>query len=139
MTSEGTGVAARPPMLLTAAFDRQLLTSVRHTFARICADAGLIGRRLDDFVLAVNEMMTNAVRYAGGTGRLSVWCVDKSLYCEVTDDGPGIPQDRLDADVLPPQLALSGRGLWLARRLSDRMSVSTGPAGTTVGLAVDVP
>jgi anti-sigma regulatory factor (Ser/Thr protein kinase) len=125
-------------MLLTAPFDYEVLSSVRHRMARICADAGLDGRRLDDFVLAVNELMTNAVRYADGIGRLSVWCADKILYCEISDDGPGIPPERVKADKRPSPLALNGRGLWLARQLTDRMTVDTGPAGTTIQLGVAV-
>jgi anti-sigma regulatory factor (Ser/Thr protein kinase) len=111
---------------------------VRHAVNRLSARTGLAGQRLDDFVLAVNEMMTNAVRHAGGSGALTLWCQDETLHCEVTDEGPGIPRDQLGNRLAPPALAFNGRGLWLARQLCDSVTITTGPRGTTVRLAIAV-
>jgi serine/threonine-protein kinase RsbW len=133
--SDGT----RPPALLSELFNRQLITAVRHGVARLAAEAGLSGQRLDDFVLAVNEIVTNAVRHAGGSGLLMLWRQDGSLRCEVRDKGPGIPPDRVEGRDLPSPTAISGRGLWLARRLCDGMAIETGPHGTTVRLAITLP
>jgi serine/threonine-protein kinase RsbW len=129
--------AAPPPPLLSEKFDQQLLTGLRHTVARQAAKAGLAGQRLDDFVLAVNEMMTNAVRYAGGGGILTLWGDDDRLECEVADEGPGIPAASLrTGHERPSTFAVSGRGLWLAQRLCDRVTIDTGPQGTVIRLAI---
>jgi serine/threonine-protein kinase RsbW len=85
-------VAEQPPALVHEPFDHNVIAGVRHSVARLCASQGLAGQRLDDFVLAVNEMMTNAVRHAGGSGMLTLWCLDGTLRCEIADKGPGIPQ-----------------------------------------------
>jgi anti-sigma regulatory factor (Ser/Thr protein kinase) len=136
--SDDARVTRRPPALLSALFDQRLIGTVRHAVNRLSARTGLAGQRRDDFVLAVNEMMTNAVRHAGGSGALTLWCQDETLHCEVTDEGPGIPRDQLDSRLAPSALALSGRGLWLARQLCDSVTITTGPRGTTVRLAIAV-
>ncbi|MCW2639652.1 MAG: ATP-binding region ATPase domain protein [Dactylosporangium sp.] len=134
--TDDTQTSSRPPALLSELFDHQLITTMRHAVTRLAARAGLAGQRLDDFVLAVNEMMTNAVRHAGGSGVLILWCQDETLQCEVVDKGPGIPSERIDGQPLPPPFALNGRGLWLAHRLCDSVTIKTGPRGTTVRLAI---
>jgi anti-sigma regulatory factor (Ser/Thr protein kinase) len=122
--------------LLRQKFDQRVIGGSRHAVARLAAAAGLYGQRLDDFVLAVNEMMTNAVRHAGGRGMLTLWCADSILHCEVTDNGRGIPAERLQPQRRPSTLAVSGRGLWLARHLCDSVTINTGPHGTKVLLRI---
>jgi anti-sigma regulatory factor (Ser/Thr protein kinase) len=124
------------PPLMTGAFGYADLAATRRAVARHAAAAGLAGRRLEDFVLAVNEILTNAIRHADGGGRLRLWCVDGRLLCEVTDTGHGIPADLIDVEPPPVTLAPGGRGLWIARQLCDELTVATGPAGTAVRLAV---
>lgn len=120
------------PHLLSRSFTRAQVTAVRHTVTLLASGCGLAGRRLEDFALAVNELVTNAVRHAGGQGRVLLWRTGDSLCCEVTDDGPGIPADRVDPGAPPPASAIDGRGLWLVTRLCDQVAIDTGPAGTTV-------
>jgi hypothetical protein len=60
-------------VLLTESFDHSSITALRHVVASRVGDAGLTGERLDDFVVAVNELLTNAVRHGGGLGRLALW------------------------------------------------------------------
>lgn len=127
---ELTGQPSRA--LLSRSFTRAQVTAVRHAVTRLAAGCGLAGRRLEDFALAVNELVTNAVRHAGGQGRVRLWRTDDKLCCEVTDDGPGIPPERVEPDAPPPTSAIDGRGLWLVSRLCDQVAIDTGPAGTTV-------
>jgi anti-sigma regulatory factor (Ser/Thr protein kinase) len=54
--------------LISEAFDRSRITSLRHSVTAAAGAAGLTGDRLEDFVVAVNELLTNAVRHGGGTG-----------------------------------------------------------------------
>ena len=141
--SDDPGVADEYPkggqQLLYEPFDRGLIAAIRHSVAKLAEGAGLRHQRLDDFILAVNEIMTNAVRYAGGGGMLTLSQQDGQLQCTVSDDGPGIPPEWLRPGHTPPALALSGRGLWLARRLCDDVKIRTSPHGTTVLLAVVLP
>jgi serine/threonine-protein kinase RsbW len=124
--------------LLADGFDRGRVTGLRHSFADCAKRAGLAGQRLDDFVLAVNELITNAVRHGGGTGELSLWSVDGMLVCEVCDVGTGIRADRLGNRDRPTPDTAGGWGLWLADQLSDEMVVMTGPAGTTVRISTSL-
>ncbi|GAA2349474.1 ATP-binding protein [Dactylosporangium salmoneum] len=128
--------AVQTTALLVEDFGVAQITPVRHAVSRGAAMAGLLGQRLEDFVLAVNEIVTNAVRHAGGGGTLRLWVSDGVVVCEVTDKGEGIPDERLSGgEALPPSYAVSGRGLWLARHLVDDVTVSTGEAGTIVRLS----
>jgi serine/threonine-protein kinase RsbW len=124
--------------LLTERFDAERITPLRHAVARCAARAGLRGQRLEDFVLAVNEVVTNAVRHAGGRGWLRMWLQQNALRCEIIDEGAGIPADRLNGHRLPPSFATGGRGLWLARHLCDLLTVQTGPHGTRITLSASL-
>ncbi|MFG1676503.1 ATP-binding protein [Micromonospora sp. NPDC049282] len=127
-----TVVPIEPSLLIAEAFDQAQVTELRHSVTSCVRAAGLAGQRLDDFVLAVNELITNAVRHGGGQGRLRLWLRGGDLVCEVADHGQGISERRLrDRDRPPPETA-GGWGLWLARELSDTMEVETGDAGTVV-------
>jgi anti-sigma regulatory factor (Ser/Thr protein kinase) len=118
--------------LLTQTFNRGQVTELRHSVASCAAASGLAGQRLDDFVLAVNELITNAVRHGGGRGDLRMWRAAREVVCEVSDGGAGIAADRLADRDRPAPGTAGGWGLWLARTLADEMVVRTGPAGTTV-------
>jgi anti-sigma regulatory factor (Ser/Thr protein kinase) len=121
--------------VLCAAFARGRITFVRRAVAEHAACEGLTGRGLEDFVLAVNEITTNAVVHGGGRGRLRLWSHAGRLWCEVTDEGPGLPPGWM-ADMRPPAgYAECGRGLWLTRMLCDQITIVSGPRGTTVTFA----
>jgi anti-sigma regulatory factor (Ser/Thr protein kinase) len=124
--------------LITQEFRRPDLASLRHRVAVCAADAGLLGTRLQGFVLAVNEITTNAVVHGGGLGRLRLWRSARQLICEVSDAGPGLP-DGVPPQQQPPTDAPGGRGLWLTRALCDSFSMQTGRLGTTVRLAAALP
>lgn len=116
-------------------FDAEQVTEVRHTVASRAKAADLRGQDLEDFVLAVNELMTNAVRHGGGRGWLRLWHHGGRVYCEVSDHGHGIAEERLEKRERPAPDTVGGWGLWLARQLSEDMTVGTGPAGTTVRIS----
>ncbi|WP_329104196.1 ATP-binding protein [Micromonospora sp. NBC_01699] len=129
-------IDAPPP--LTETFDRARVTELRHSVAAFAEASGLTGERLDDFVLVVNELITNAVRHGGGRGRLRLWRASGTVTCEISDHGSGIDADRLDDRRRPAPDTTGGWGLWLARRLSDELVVQTGPAGTTVRISASL-
>jgi serine/threonine-protein kinase RsbW len=127
-----TVVPIEPSLLIAEAFDQAEVTALRHSVTSCSHAAGLTGQRLDDFVLAVNELITNAVRHGGGQGRLRLWRRPGELICEVADHGQGISVRRLSERARPAPDTAGGWGLWLARELSDTMAVETGEAGTIV-------
>lgn len=118
--------------LFAREFDRGQVTELRHSVASCAQESGLNGQRLEDFVLAVNELITNAVRHGGGRGRLRMWRDDAGVTCEVSDAGLGMAADQMVNRERPAPGTAGGWGLWLARKLSDEMAVRTGPEGTTV-------
>jgi anti-sigma regulatory factor (Ser/Thr protein kinase) len=130
-------VAGSP--LLDRRFGRDEIAVVRHEVTGRLTGAGLLGERLQGFVLAVNEVITNVVLHADGHGRLVLWLTGGSAWCTVTDAGPGIPAHILEAPDVPGAFEVGGRGVWLARQLCDEMTVATGPIGTTIGLRIVLP
>jgi serine/threonine-protein kinase RsbW len=122
-------------ILLSEVFDRSRVTALRHTLTSTAKGAGLAGERLDDFVVAVNELLTNAVRHGGGTGEVSLWCENGSVVCEVRDSGAGLPLPRLDPAERPIASEPGGWGLWLAARLTDTLELKTGVDGTSVRIS----
>ncbi|MFI5930319.1 ATP-binding protein [Micromonospora sp. NPDC051543] len=127
-----TVVPIEPSLLIAEAFDQAQVTEIRHSVTSCAYACGLVGQRLDDFVLAVNELITNAVRHGGGRGWLRLWQEPGELLCEVADHGHGITPQRLGDRSRPAADTAGGWGLWLARELTDAMEIATSSAGTTV-------
>jgi anti-sigma regulatory factor (Ser/Thr protein kinase) len=99
------------------------------------AGYGVVPDRVDDLVLAVNEIVTNSLRYGGGTAHLAVWFEDGAVVCEVRDRG--FIADPLTGRFAPSASASSGRGVWLAHNLCDLVQLRSSPAGTVVRMFVD--
>ncbi len=115
------------------------ITELRHAVDAYLRRAGLDGDPREDFVVAVHELVTNAVRHGGGAGRLELRRDGDTLRCEVADHGPGFGTATPAPAGPPPVEAPGGRGLWLARLLSDTMLISDGPDGVTVSVTVCLP
>jgi anti-sigma regulatory factor (Ser/Thr protein kinase) len=118
--------------LLSEEFDRGGVSPLRHTVAARAGAAGLSGERLDDFVVAVNELLTNAVRHGGGIGHLTLSAENGSVICEVRDNGGGL--DGI-SPLRPAPDQPGGWGLWLVRELTDTCEIKTGPDGTAVRIS----
>ncbi|MGC4806853.1 ATP-binding protein [Micromonospora sp. DT233] len=128
----GTGVGASGaqagPTLLAEVIVAGKVTALRHAVAASAGGAGLCDGALEDFVLAVHELVTNVVRHGGGSGRLRLCRQGDRLTCEVTDDGPGL--DAVPV-ALPAPNQVGHRGLWLAQQLTDGLEIRTDGRGTT--------
>lgn len=110
------------------------LREVRHRVRAGARRAGLADPALYHFVMAVNELLTNALRHGGGSGRVHLWTVDGVLCCAVTDAGAGMAPERAVPASRPPVGTVGGWGLWLARQVCHGMQVRTGPDGSRVVL-----
>jgi anti-sigma regulatory factor (Ser/Thr protein kinase) len=112
-------------------FTAESLGELRHLLAEWASGERLAARRVDDLVLAVNELTTNSVRHGGGGGTLRLWREAETLLCEVRDAGQMEPPRDGDA-LLPPEDASSGRGLWLVHQLCDVVQIRSGADGSVV-------
>jgi serine/threonine-protein kinase RsbW len=83
--------------------------------------------------VAVNELLTNAVRHGGGAGHVTLWRSGAAVVCEVSDHGAGL--HRPDRLARPAPDTPGGWGLWLAGELTDELEIKSGEAGTAVRIA----
>jgi anti-sigma regulatory factor (Ser/Thr protein kinase) len=138
------------PLDLVAAYNRPLpepsgpvdalefglagLATVRRFVAAFAARAGLGPDRAADLQVAVNELATNSVSYAGGTGTVRVWRTADAVVCEVRDRG------RLTDPMAGRRPAADtsdhGRGLLIVNHLCDLVRVHSDGSGTTIRLYV---
>jgi anti-sigma regulatory factor (Ser/Thr protein kinase) len=127
---EPASAGGSPEVLVEQGFDEDSLYGVRATVAAhvsTVADA----RTVNTMVLIAHELASNSVRHGGGTGRLRLWLADGLLHCEVSDAGTGLDDPAHAGHTLPAPSLPGGRGLWIARQLSE-LSIVTSPAGTTI-------
>ena len=73
--------------MLAERFTAATVTGLRHTLIAAVQTAGMCDPAAEDFVLAVHELVTNAVRHGGGAGLLQMRLLDDVLTCEVIDHG----------------------------------------------------
>jgi len=133
-TSAPASAPPTDPVLLDRTFGHDDIAVLRRAVRERLDRVGVDSDRLHGFVLAVNEVLTNAVLHAGGHGRIVVWMTAGSAWCTVTDSGPGIPERYHQPPAVPGGFETGGRGIWLAYHLCDEVTMATGPIGTTIGL-----
>ena len=130
---------------LDLAFDSGTLHTLRAAVQAYACQAGMLEDRAINVVLVVHELAANAIRHGAGTGRLRMENLPEALFCEVEDDGPGARtgqwvqsggEDEARADPWP---YLDGHGLWVVRKVADRMEVWTGPRGTRASVTFALP
>jgi anti-sigma regulatory factor (Ser/Thr protein kinase) len=119
-----------PASAYEVAFEQDSLPAMRAFVGELAFDAGILGARRDDLLLAVNELATNSIRHGGGEGVLRVWHEGFSLVCEVSDTGRIEPP--LTGRFRPPPGGLSGYGLWLVNQVCDLVQVRSRGRGNVV-------
>jgi anti-sigma regulatory factor (Ser/Thr protein kinase) len=108
------------------------LAPLRALVTAVGRGAGLDGERLDDLVLAANELLANTVRHGGGHGVLRMWTEDDTFFCEVADGGE--IADPLAGRARPSHRSGSGRGLWMVNHVCDLVQVRSTKEGNVVRL-----
>ena len=94
------------------------------------AFAAGLGGRSDDFVLAVNEVLSNSIHHAHDDGALRIWQEPDGLVCEVRDHGHIIQP--LIGRQEPVLGQLGGHGIWLVNLVCDLVQVRSSAEGSTV-------
>lgn len=96
----------------------------------------------------VHELTANAVRHGPGHGRLRISVTAGTLHCEVSDPGPAgreghVPGGTGGQDSNAPGLVHwpveHGHGLWVVREAADQFSAASGPYGSLMTAAFDLP
>jgi anti-sigma regulatory factor (Ser/Thr protein kinase) len=100
------------------------------TLVRRRAQKARLGQRADDFVLAVNEILSNSLHHARDEGILRVWQEPDGLVCEVRDSG------QIDQPLIgrrePAAGQIGGHGIWLVNLVCDLVQVRSSAEGSTV-------
>jgi anti-sigma regulatory factor (Ser/Thr protein kinase) len=140
-----TGNSPRQPAIeaptdapLDAEVDIDSLYSLRASVAAHAADLGMAEDRLSKLLVVANELATNAIRYANGRARLRLWRDGDAVYCQVTDNGPGIDDPDVAGTHEVPLNATGGRGLWIVRRLSDHVVIANPGAGAAITAVINI-
>ena len=114
------------------------LRGLRRELADRAADAKLApgsAPALEDFLLAVDEMTTNALRHGRPPVSLRLWATEERLVCTITDRGAGFEDPFIGyGPAHGSDLSLGGMGLWLARQLCDHVDITPDGDGVHVRL-----
>lgn len=126
-----------PPGPIDLAFRAADLPLVRRRTASWALRAGMAADTADDFVIAVNEIATNAVRHGSPEATLRLWVEDRAGLAEICDQGywPGA-----GAASPPPrrQPEHGGMGLEVARMVCDDLRIKAATTGTAVRLRMSL-
>ena len=124
--------ATRPTLEIEDVTD---LRGLREQLHAALGRSSLASEAKSEFMFAVSEVATNAVRHGRPPTRVRTWATRNRVLCAVTDRGHGI-QDPLAGYVPAPQRSIpGGLGLWLARRFCDRVDLRRTGEDFTVRLA----
>lgn len=106
------------------------LRALRAEMTRFARQCDLDPELTDAMVIAVGEVTTNSVEHGAGRGTLRLWADVGELTVEVHDSGL-ITDPHLG--LCPPDpRGMRGRGLWMARQLSNVMHVWVTGSGTSI-------
>src|SRR6185295_4552711 len=89
--------------------------ALRRALVAAMTVAGLGPEAIGGMVLAANEVVANAYRYAGGPPEVRAGSADGRFVCEITDSGTGF-DDPLAGHLPPRARGDRGAGLWIAAR-----------------------
>ncbi|MGW5719964.1 anti-sigma factor RsbA family regulatory protein [Amycolatopsis sp. NPDC003865] len=100
-------------------------------------ETGLPAAELDDLVLAVSEIVDNALRHGRPPVEMRIWAGPGHLVVTVHDTGQG-PDDPF-AGLLPAARRIGGRGLWIAHQICSEVALYRDETGFTARLTAGHP
>jgi anti-sigma regulatory factor (Ser/Thr protein kinase) len=124
-----------PPRLWAS--DVADFVGLRHAVAAELSTVDASRDTIEDYLLAVDEMTSNAVRHGKPPVSLRLWVGEDRIVCSIDDQGPG--SDDPFAGYGPAHgndLSRGGMGLWLARQLCDHVDISGDDDGAHVRLTI---
>ncbi len=110
---------------------------LRHAVAAELSGVAASRDTVEDYLLAVDEMTSNAVRHGKPPVGLRLWVGEDRIVCSIDDHGPGL--DDPFAGYGPAHgddLSRGGMGLWLARQLCDHVDITGDENGARVRLTI---
>ncbi len=125
-----------PPYAEELSVTTRALRDARRLVHARAQEAGL-GERSDDFVLAVNEALSNSITHAREDGTLRVWEDPDGLVCEVRDGGH-IVQPLIGREE-PAIGQVGGHGIWLVNLVCDLVQVRSSAHGSMVRMQMNRP
>lgn len=124
-----------PSEAVTLPVDTDDLSALRAFGAKRARELGIDRHRMNDLLVAMTEVVTNAIRHGRPPIACRMWREDDDIVVDVTDAGWWRP-DPVPGFIPPDPASLSGFGLWGVRMLCALVQLRTGPAGTAVRLHV---
>jgi anti-sigma regulatory factor (Ser/Thr protein kinase) len=125
---------AAPPALADDAITDQ--SRLRHAVRDLLGSVDGPPDVLEDYLMAVDEITSNAVRHGTPPAGLRLWIAPGLLVAAIRDSGHGL--DDPFAGYGPAHgedLSHGGMGLWLARQLCDHVAIRRDAHGVTVRLS----
>ena len=108
---------------------------LRHTVRALLRTVDGPPDAIEDFLLAVDEITSNAVRHGAPPAGLRLWTAPGRLVCTVRDSGSGLDDSFAGYWPARDDLATGGMGVWLARQLCDHVAIRRDPGGVSVRLS----
>lgn len=109
------------------------LPRLRGDLAALVRTAGFPPGRVDNLVVAVNELAANVLEHGAGKGTVRVWRSPGRWVCDVFDERGGLLDPLAGyrpADGMRPR----GYGLWITRQTCDFVEISGSGEGSLVRL-----
>jgi anti-sigma regulatory factor (Ser/Thr protein kinase) len=125
---------ATPPAL--ADDDISDYAGVRRAVRSLLGTVGGPPDLLEDFLMAVDEITSNAVRHGAPPAGLRLWTAPGRLVATIRDSGSGLEDPFAGYGPAHGQdLSRGGMGLWLARQLCDHVAIRRDARGVSVRLS----
>lgn len=107
--------------------------AARHGVQDVSRRSGVDHAAVDDLLVAVSEVVTNALTHGRPPVVLRAWAAADRVVVAVNDQGTG-PADPLVGLMPAPDRSPGGLGLWIAHQLCGDISLATDADGFTVRL-----
>ena len=111
------------------------LAEVRHAVRQAINGRGVSSAHVDDYVVAVNEVVNNAVTHGRPPVEVRLWVTDEEWTCHVVDHGEGFHDPLVGYPAASDDATLDGPlGLVLVRQLCDELAMRRTREGFVVRL-----
>jgi anti-sigma regulatory factor (Ser/Thr protein kinase) len=123
-----------PPSSGRHAYGHDGLADLRRFVEAGATRAGLPSEQIEDLVLAANEVATNSLVHAKGSGVIHLWADPEGceVVCDLRDEG--YIAQLLAGRISPSLFSRHGWGLWMVNQVCDLVEMRSGKWGTNIRL-----